>query len=38
LRRIDGRVRLDPENDQLEPFFPDDVRVMGLVVGVFRRM
>lgn len=38
LRRIEGRVRLDPENDQLEPFFPDDVRVMGLVVGVFRRI
>ena len=38
LRHVDGRVRLDPENDLLEPFFPDDVRVMGLVVGVFRRI
>jgi SOS-response transcriptional repressor LexA len=31
-------VRLDPENDQLEPFFPDHVVVMGIVVGVFRRI
>ena len=38
LRRIEGRVRLDPENDQLEPFFPDHVVVMGIVVGVFRRI
>ena len=38
LRRIDGRVRLDPENDYLEPFYPDDVSVMGVVVGVFRRI
>jgi repressor LexA len=38
LRRVDGRIRLDPENDHLQPFFPDDVRVMGVVVGVFRRI
>jgi repressor LexA len=38
LRRIEGRVRLDPENDQLVPFFPDHVVVMGIVVGVFRRI
>ncbi|MCX6391942.1 MAG: transcriptional repressor LexA [Actinobacteria bacterium] len=38
LRRIDGRVRLDPENDHLEPFYPDHVVVMGVVVGVFRRI
>ncbi len=38
LHRLDGRVRLSPENDALEPFFPDDVAVMGKVVGVFRRL
>lgn len=38
VRRIDGRVRLDPENDALEPFYPDHVVVMGVVVGVFRRL
>ena len=38
LHRVDGRVRLSPENDALEPFFPDDVAVMGKVVGVFRRL
>lgn len=38
LRRVDGRVRLDPENDALQPFFPDHVVVMGVVVGVFRRI
>ena len=38
VRRIEGRVRLDPENDHLEPFYPDHVVVMGVVVGVFRRM
>ncbi len=38
LRRVDGRIRLDPENDNLEPFYPDEASVMGLVVGVFRRI
>jgi repressor LexA len=38
VRRVDGRIRLDPENDHLEPFFPDHVVVMGVVVGVFRRI
>jgi repressor LexA len=38
LRRVGSRVRLDPENDALEPFFPDRVDVMGRVVGVFRRL
>ena len=38
VRRIEGRVRLDPENDHLEPFYPDHVVVMGVVVGVFRRI
>ena len=38
LDHVDGRVRLSPENAALEPFFPDDVQVMGKVVGVFRRL
>jgi len=38
LHRVDGRIRLSPENEALEPFFPDDVSVMGKVVGVFRRL
>ncbi len=38
LHRVAGRVRLSPENDALEPFFPDRVEVLGKVVGVFRRM
>jgi repressor LexA len=38
VRKIDGRVRLDPENDALQPFYPDHVVVMGVVVGVFRRI
>ncbi len=38
LDHVGGRVRLVPENDALEPFHPDDVQVMGRVVGVFRRL
>ena len=38
LDHVDGRVRLIPENDAMEPFFPDEVSVLGKVVGVFRRM
>jgi repressor LexA len=38
LHRVDGRIRLSPENDALQPFYPDDVAVMGKVVGVFRRL
>lgn len=38
LARVGGRVRLDPANAALQPFFPDEVQVMGLVVGVFRRI
>jgi repressor LexA len=38
LHRDAGRIRLDPANAALEPFFPDEVQVMGLVVGVFRRI
>ncbi len=36
--REDGRVRLQPENDALEPLFPEHVHILGKVVGVFRRL
>jgi repressor LexA len=32
------RVRLQPENDALEPMFPDYVQILGKVVGVFRSL
>jgi repressor LexA len=34
--REDGRVRLQPENDALEPMYPDFVQILGKIVGVFR--
>jgi repressor LexA len=33
-----GRIRLQPENDALEPIYADHVHVLGKVVGVFRRV
>ena len=42
LKRVyvedDGRVRLQPENDFMEPFYPDDVQVVGKAVGLFRKL
>jgi repressor LexA len=38
LDHVDGRVRLSPENDSMEPFYPEQVDVLGKIVGVFRRM
>lgn len=38
LDHVDGRVRLIPENDSMEPFYPEHVDVLGKIVGVFRRM
>ena len=38
LDHVAGRVRLSPENDSMEPFYPDRVDVLGKVVGVFRRL
>ena len=32
------RVRLQPENDALDPMFPDYVQILGKVVGVFRSL
>ena len=34
--REDGRVRLQPENDALEPIYAAHVQVLGKVVGVLR--
>jgi repressor LexA len=35
----DGRrVRLQPENDALEPLYPDHVEILGKVTGVFRSL
>jgi repressor LexA len=36
--REDGRVRLQPENDALEPIYAPHVQVLGKVIGVFRRV
>src|SRR5262245_42136903 len=36
--RDGGRVRLQPENDALEPIYADHVRILGKVVGVFREL
>jgi repressor LexA len=36
--REGGRVRLQPENDALEPIYADHVQVLGRVIGVFRQL
>jgi repressor LexA len=36
--REDGRVRLQPENDALEPIYAQHVQVLGKVTGVFRML
>ena len=36
--RESGRVRLQPENDALEPLYPDHVQILGRVSGVFRAL
>jgi repressor LexA len=38
LYRESGRIRLQPANPVLRPTYPDDVEVLGKVVGVFRRV
>jgi repressor LexA len=38
LFREDGRVRLQPENDSLEPIYADHVQILGKVIGVFRSL
>ena len=34
----DGRYRLQPENDTMEPIYVDQVVILGIVVGLFRIM
>jgi repressor LexA len=34
----DGRIRLQPENDALEPIYADHVQILGVVTGVFRSL
>jgi repressor LexA len=36
--REDGRIRLQPENDALEPIFARHVQLLGKVTGVFRSL
>jgi repressor LexA len=36
--REDGRIRLQPENDSLEPIYADHVQILGKVIGVFRQV
>jgi repressor LexA len=36
--RENGRIRLQPENDALEPIYASYVQVLGKVVGVFRKV
>jgi repressor LexA len=36
--REGGRVRLQPENDALEPIYASHVQILGKVVGVFRSL
>jgi repressor LexA len=36
--RENGRVRLQPENETMEPMYPDQVAVLGVVRGVLRRL
>jgi repressor LexA len=34
--RESGRIRLQPENQSMEPLFPEHVQILGRVTGVFR--
>jgi repressor LexA len=36
--REDGRIRLQPENEALEPIYAEHVQILGKVVGVFRSL
>ena len=38
LFRENGRIRLQPENDSLEPIYSNHVEVLGKVIGVFRQV
>jgi repressor LexA len=36
--RDNGRIRLQPENDAMDPIFAQYVQILGKVVGVFREL
>ena len=36
--RESGRVRLQPDNDDMEPMYPEQVKVLGTVRAVLRRL
>ncbi len=36
LYREEGIIRLQPENDTMEPIIVEDVQILGKVIGVFR--
>ena len=36
--REDGRIRLQPENEALEPIYAPHVQILGVVTGVFRSL
>jgi repressor LexA len=36
--RDNGRIRLQPENDAMDPIFAQHVQILGKVVGVFREL
>jgi repressor LexA len=36
--RENGRIRLQPENDELKPIYAEHVQVLGVVTGVFRTL
>ena len=36
--RESDRIRLQPENDALEPIYPEHVQILGRVTGVFRQL
>jgi repressor LexA len=36
--REDGRVRLQPENDTMQPIYPNHVQILGTVKAVFREL
>ncbi len=38
LKRVDGRVHLVPENDAFSVIVPDEVTLLGVVVGVLRKL
>lgn len=36
--RDDGRVRLQPENPSMEPFYPDDVAILGKAIVCIKQL